>query len=104
MTAPSKTFNLAALQNSLVIIPNPALRKKYLACLINLRFNSGNAFGYIAAEAAYREGRPWLEELLDHIYRNYLYFRDVMEQHGPDIGVAPLEGTYLLWLDFSSRL
>jgi len=104
MTAPSKTFNLAALQNSLVIIPNPALRKKYLACLINLRFNSGNAFGYIAAEAAYREGRPWLEELLDHIYRNYLYFRDVMEQHEPDIGVAPLEGTYLLWLDFSSRL
>lgn len=104
LTAPSKTFNLAALQNSIVIIPDAALREKYQTCLKQLRYTSGNSFGYIAAEAAYREGRPWLEELLAHIYNNYLYIKDTLAQYAPNVGVASLQGTYLLWLDFSHYL
>lgn len=103
VTAPSKTFNLAALQNAIVIIPDPKLRQAYQRCLYQIRYETGNAFGYIAAQAAFREGRPWLEELLAYIYGNYLLIRQSLEQAAPDIRCTPLQGTYLLWISFESR-
>jgi cystathionine beta-lyase len=103
MTAPSKTFNLAALQNAIVIIPDEELREKYQDYLNRMRYMTGNAFGYIAAEAAFLEGRPWLDELLAYIYDNYLYIKDTLAQSAPDISVVPLQGTYLLWVNFENR-
>lgn len=103
VTAPSKTFNLAALQNAVVIIPDTKLRQSYRRCLQQMRYETGNAFGYIAAEAAFREGRPWLEELLEYIYANYLFIREQLALHAPDVRCTSLEGTYLLWISFENR-
>lgn len=104
ITAPSKTFNLATCQNSMVIIPNEGLRQRYDASVAGLHLDSGSAFGYVAAAAAYREGLPWLEELLSIIYANYEYIRDALSRNLPNAVVSPLEGTYLLWIDLSAYI
>ncbi len=100
MTAASKTFNLAGLQNSIVIIPNDELRERYLEYQRRIHTYDGNAFGFVAVEAAYRGGRAWLEEVKAQIYSNFEYVRDTFAKEIPDVKVADLQGTYLLWMDF----
>jgi cystathionine beta-lyase len=100
MTAASKTFNLAGLQNSIVIIPNDALRERYLEYQRRIHTYDGNAFGFVAVEAAYRGGRAWLEEIKAQIYSNFEYVRDTFAKEIPDVKVADLQGTYLLWMNF----
>lgn len=100
--APSKTFNLAGCQNSIVVIPDEKLREKWDAYVLGLRVLSGNAFGYIAAEAAYRDGEGWLTEVLETIEENYHYVADTLKEHCPEITVTPLEGTYLCWIDLGA--
>jgi len=97
--APSKTFNLAGLQCSNIIIPNAAIRARALSCsLINM--NQGlNIFAYEACIAAYTQCEDWLEEMLTVIHDNAEYVKDYLNEHFPQIKVIPLEGTYLLWLD-----
>lgn len=100
MCAVSKTFNLAACQNSFIIIPNEKLREQYLTFARNVHGTDGNGFGYVAVEAACKEGRPWFEEVKAQIWENYCYVRDTFAKELPDVTVADLQGTYLLWLDF----
>ncbi len=100
MTAASKTFNLAGLQNSIVIIPDEKLRARYLDYQKRIHIYDGNAFGFVAVEAAYRGGREWLEEIKAQIYSNYEYIRDTFAKEIPDVKVAELQGTYLLWVNF----
>ena len=100
MCAVSKTFNLASCQNSFIIIPNEKLREQYKTFSRNIHGDSGNGFGYVAVEAACREGRPWFEEAKKQIWENYCYVRDTFAKELPDVVVADLQGTYLLWLDF----
>lgn len=102
VTAPSKTFNLAACQNSIIIIPDESLREKWDHFAHGIRLENGNAFGYIAAEAAYTGGRPWLEEARDIIYGNFLYMKEALQSAKPGIKVSPLEGTYLAWIDLGA--
>lgn len=102
LTAPSKTFNLAACQNSIIIIPDEGLRQKWDTFINQIRVTEGNAFGYVAAEAAYKEGRPWFEEVKEIIYGNYLYMKESLESALPNIVVSPLEGTYLAWIDLKN--
>ena len=68
--APSKTFNLAGLSTSSVIISNPVLRKYFNKKIENLHIGNGNIFGTIASIAAYSEGHEWLDALIDYIDRN----------------------------------
>ena len=100
MTAASKTFNLAGLQNSMVIIPNEELRERYLEYQRRIHTYDGNAFGFVAVEAAYKGGRAWLEEIKAQIYSNFEYVRDTFAKEIPDVTVADLQGTYLLWMNF----
>ena len=104
LTAATKTFNLAAVQNSIVIIPDKAFRKKWDKFAEGIRITGGNAFGYIAVQAAYEEGRPWFEELLGAIEGNYKYLRSRLEAELPDVRVADLEGTYLMWIDLRAYM
>ena len=67
-----------------------------------IQVTSGNPFGYIAATAAYKHGAQWLSEVKDIIYGNYLYLKETLEKELPEIKVYPLEGTYLIWIDFGS--
>ena len=102
LTAATKTFNLAAVQNSIVIIPDEKLRGKWDKFTRGIRISGGNAFGYVAVKAAYENGRPWFEELLGIIEGNYKYLRDRLEAGLPEVKVADLEGTYLMWIDLSA--
>ena len=102
LTAATKTFNLAAVQNSIVIIPDEELRGKWDRFTRGIRISGGNAFGYVAVKAAYEEGRPWFEELLGIIEGNFRYLRDRLVSELPEVKVADLEGTYLMWIDLSA--
>lgn len=102
LTAPSKTFNLAACQNSIIIIPDASLRETWDQFAHGIRLENGNAFGYIAAEAAYTNGRPWLLEVKELIYSNFLYMKETLESARPELRISPLEGTYLAWIDLGA--
>lgn len=98
-TAPSKTFNIAGLQGSNIIIPNKIVRTKAKACsLLNMQMNL-NIVAYTACIAAYNECEDWLDELITVIDSNAKYVESFMAENFPEIKVSPLEGTYLLWLD-----
>lgn len=98
--APSKTFNLAGLATSSVIIPNERIRKRFAAFIEQLHLNMGNLFGMTASVAAYTKGEPWLNAVLDYIGQNVIYVSDFLSSELPQIKMSPVEATYLLWLDF----
>ena len=104
LTAASKTFNIAGLQNSFAVIPNKALRGAFDAYVKTLRVSGGSSLGYVAAEAGYAQGGPWLDELLVYLQGNYACFRDALLRALPELRVAPLESTYLAWVDLSAYL
>ena len=98
-TAPSKTFNLAGLQCSSIIIPNPGAYAKAKAAHTLSLISHLNIFAYRACEAAYDRCEDWLEEAIEVIHGNAEYVKAFMGEHFPEVTVFPLEGTYLLWLD-----
>jgi cystathionine beta-lyase len=97
--APSKTFNIAGLDTSSVIISNQNLREKYQDFLKRIHINSGNLFGAIACEAGYTHGDQWLEELMQYIQKNYLKLKGALDKF-ETLELMPLEATYLAWIDF----
>lgn len=104
LTAASKTFNLAGCQNAFVVLPDAKLRKEYDAFTKRIHIREGNPFGYIAVEAAYRGGKAWLQQVQEIIWNNYGYLREQLTIHLPKACVTPLEGTYLMWVDFAAYL
>lgn len=99
-TAPSKTFNLAGLQASNIIISDPELRKAYTTQLNEIASFGAGLFGLEACKVAYQTGADWVDELVSYIDGNYQYVKSYIEEHLPKIKVVELQGTYLLWLDF----
>jgi cysteine-S-conjugate beta-lyase len=98
-TAPSKTFNLAGLQVSNIIIADADLRKRFTDAVRGTGLFVPNAFAVVAVEAAYRYGDEWLDQVLAYIEGNARFLEQYMAENIPQIKVAPLEGTYLAWLD-----
>ena len=101
LTAASKTFNLAGLSCSNIIIKDPELRDAYKKTIYRLSISMPNIFGLTATEAAYRFCEDWLDQLLLYINDNYIFLKNFLEEKMPEIMVTKLEGTYLAWLDFS---
>ncbi|MFV0590981.1 MAG: MalY/PatB family protein [Draconibacterium sp.] len=99
--APSKTFNVAGLSSSLVIIPNKNKFARYERHLGVGHLGMGNIFGSIALEAAYTHGDEWLDQMLEYLWDNYLVLENFVEQNLPRVKVMKPEGTYLVWLDFT---
>jgi len=97
--APSKTFNLAGLSTSSVIISNPGLRRSFNRILENLHVGNGNIFGTIASIASYTHGHEWLEALLDYIDHNIDFVGDYCRKMIPEINPVMPEATYMIWLD-----
>ncbi|WNS74767.1 MalY/PatB family protein [Bacillus sp. DTU_2020_1000418_1_SI_GHA_SEK_038] len=97
--APTKTFNLAGLQASAVIISNKELRNDFQKVLQRQGFYSLPTFGAIGMEAAYQHGDSWLNELLEYLHENIATAKSFIEKHLPSIKVMEPEGTYLLWLN-----
>ena len=99
-TAPSKTFNLAGLQVSNIIIPNDKLRKKFRKQISAAGYSQVNALGLVACESAYRNGRQWLDSLKEYLIENLNFVRVYLEENIPSVKLIEPEGTYLIWLDF----
>ncbi|MDR3597265.1 MalY/PatB family protein [Clostridium sp.] len=100
-TAPSKTFNLAGLQTSNIIIPNKKIRDKVMNERRTAIGNSGlNIFGYKACEIAYNECEDWLNELIEVLDENKKLVENFIKINIPEVKVIELQGTYLQWLDF----
>ena len=100
--APSKAFNIAGLQIANIIVENDKWRQRIDKAININEVCDVNPFGVIATIAAYNEGEEWLNQLLQYIHGNYLLFKDYCEEHLPQLPVAPLEGTYLAWMDCRS--
>lgn len=98
-TAPSKTFNIAGMQTSNIIIKNRELRKQFKAGLEESGFSSLNILGYKACEIAYTQCGQWLDELIAVVNNNKKYAEDFMKTRLPLIHVFNMEGTYLQWWD-----
>jgi cysteine-S-conjugate beta-lyase len=98
LIAPSKTFNLAGLRCAVAIIPNLTLREKFVAARLDM-VQTPNILGYTAMVAAYRDGQPWLDELLRYLESNRDFFVKYVGAHFPGIEVGVPEATYLAWLD-----
>ncbi len=101
-TAPSKTFNLAGLQVSNIFIKNPALRRKFLEEYGRSGYSQLNTLGLVACKAAYQYGEPWLTQLKAYLNGNLDYVREYLQNNLPMIKLVEPQGTYLIWLDFSS--
>ena len=97
--APSKTFNLAGLSTSSVVISNPILRKYFNSQIEHLHIGNDNIFGTAASIAAYSEGSDWLDSLTEYLYRNANYVIDYCRKYLPEIIPVRPEATYMIWLD-----
>lgn len=98
--APSKTFNLAGLSTSAVLISNPSMREQYNQTLQRLHMQMGNVLGQVAFETAYRGGEAWLDELLSYLNATVTSIEYRLSNEFPWLSMSEPEATYLLWLDF----
>ena len=96
--SPSKTFNLPGLNFAFAVIPDEGLRRRFTTAAEGLLPFPG-CFALAAAEAAYREGGPWLEELLDYLRGNRDLVERIVAEELPGVTTTHVEATYLSWLD-----
>ena len=100
VTGASKTFNLAGLQMSSIVIPNSALMRRFSKTVQDCGLFLPNIFALAATEAAYRHGGPWLEQLIKYLQGNLAFLNSYITKRIPGLKVIQPEGTYLVWLDF----
>ena len=99
-TAASKTFNLAGLSTSSIIISNEILRNKFIKEVEKSHYKAGNIFGFEASKIAYNECETWLDELIELVFNNQKKVNKFFKENYPKIKAPISDGTYLQWLDF----
>jgi len=98
---PGKTFNVAGLSISTVVIADATMRQQFKTFYDRVHFAEGTVFGHVGFEAAYREGAIWHEELLVHLQSNVTKLESLISRHTEKMTMRRPEGTYLAWLDCS---
>ncbi len=102
LTSATKSFNLAGLRHSTIIVPDEKLRDALKEELARAHADMSNIFGSIAQTAAYTYGDEWMDAVVEYIRENRDYAVSFLREKLPEIGCRPQEGTYLMWLDFSA--
>lgn len=97
-TAINKTFNVAGLHCTNVIIGNSELRKTFTSVM---GFHLPSPFTVSALIAAYNEGEDWLEQLIEYVDGTMEWAAKFLAERLPNVKVRIPEGTYIMWLDFS---
>jgi len=100
--SPAKTFNIPGVVDAFAVIPNKDIRDQLHAFAHNFQINKTNVFALAALEAAYREGGPWLDDLLTYLQGNIDYVRGYLAENVPGVALIEPQGTYLVWLDFTA--
>lgn len=98
LLSPSKTWNIAGLGYAFAVIPDDSIRRKF-AAQRGHTLSEINALSYYAAEAAYRHGEPWRQQLLAYLRGNRAGLDAFVAKRMPSLQVVPGEATYLAWLD-----
>ncbi|MCI8652954.1 MAG: putative C-S lyase [Angelakisella sp.] len=100
-TAISKTFNMAGLGSSCMIIPNPELKQKIQDAYDSRWMFGPSDLAFTAMEAAYRHGDRWVDEQCEYLRGNGEIVRAFMAEKLPKVQVTTHEGTFLMWLDMT---
>lgn len=100
-SSPSKTFNIAGLQLSNIVIPNQKLYRLLQQEMAKAGYSQINTIGLVATQSVYTKGYEWYVQLKDYLWNNYIFAKKFIEENIPGIHVIEPEGTYLLWLDCS---
>lgn len=102
LIAPSKTYNMPGLGTSLAIISDATLRARFVRASAGI-VAEVTSLGFAACEAAYRDGEPWRKELIEYLRGNRDLVLNFVRSELPGVKiVAPLEATYLAWMDVSA--
>lgn len=101
-TAPSKTFNIAGLRNSNIIIPNESIRNDFTKAKDYFGYPGAGPFPLIACIAAYTEGARWQDEVMVYLKENRDFALDYIHENIPKLSVHKPDGTYFLWIDFNA--
>ena len=99
-TSASKTFNLAGVAISNIIISNKEMRDSFINEAEESHFTSINAFGYEATKIAYNQGETWLEELQTIVFSNQQFVKEYFQENCPKIKAPVSEGTFIQWINF----
>ena len=92
-----KSYNMAGLPFAFMIIPNEKIREQ-----MNRKIGAPNQLFTAAAVAAYNHCDYWLNECMNYLSDNKDYMENTLATYFPKAKVAPLEGTYLMWVDFTA--
>lgn len=96
----AKSFNLAGLATSVVLVKNPSLRQPLASAIEEYHLFMGNSFGIEATIAAYRDSEDWLQALLTYLEGNRAFLLDAFESELPQLKMLKPEACYLAWIDF----
>lgn len=97
--APTKTFNIAGIQSSIIHIENREIYEKIKSRLALDNQSQINVFSIVATITAFNECEEWVNQLNEYIYQNKLLLDEYLKKEIPQIKLVPSEATYLLWLD-----
>lgn len=100
LTSATKSFNLAGLRQSSVIVADETMRGKLKAAIERAHADTPNLFGAIAQATAYRKGDAWMDAVVEYVRENRDFAVKYIRENLPEIVCRPQEGTYLMWLDF----
>lgn len=95
----SKTFNIAGLGMSMLIVPDAGHKKAIESVFNSWHVSAANPFSIEATIAAYQQGEPWLDALLEYLQQTCQWVQQFFATQLPRIRVLPIQATYLLWLD-----
>ena len=102
LMAPSKTYNVPGLGTSFAVIPDAALRAKFVRATAGI-VAEVTTLGFAACEAAYRDSEPWRQDLLAYLRGNRDFLIDFLARELPGLHIAaPVEATYLAWINIES--
>lgn len=102
LNSATKTFNLATLLHSHIIITDEALRKRYDDFACGMNRTEVSIMGMLATMAGYEGGEDWLEGMVSVVRDNYKYLKETLAAQLPEVTVCCLEGTYLVLVDLRS--
>ena len=100
--SPAKTFGMHSISNGYLYIPDNPLYQRVTNTVGALYLDHGSILSANATIAAYTKGEVWLDDLLDYLQKTMVWIIDFVEKELPSVILYKPEGTYQIWLDFSS--